>query len=291
MNAKTFGLMGLWAVTVIIAAVAIAKLHRTRAVNQVLRAELEIQNAAGLEAPRDSQRIPAANLSRDEKLELLRLRNEVTQLKETVAASRDAVKNALENRDEGMRRVAAVDKEGRGIGGSDFNTADLSFRGYATAADGYVSALVAMKDGDVQTMLNSMTPEEAARWQALNAGKSEEEIRARFLKEFGSNSAVRIKGQEQVSPTEVVLDVEMERPFTKRVRMNLVGNDWKAGAPINQNKPMATAATEQTGELDPLAFYRKNPELMKRYFPHLFQQQQSAAARAGTLPPEPAPQQ
>src|SRR5688572_1171677 len=257
MNARTFGLVGLWAVTVIIAAVAIAKLHRTRALNQELRAELQAQNAAALEARRGSEQIDrSANLTSDEKMELLRLRNEVTQLKATVAASRDAVKSALENRDEGMRRVAVADKEGGKIGESDFNTADLSFRGYATAADGYVSALAAMKDGDVQTMLNSMTPEEAARWQSLNAGKSEEEIKARFLKEFGSNSMVRIKGQEQVSPTEVVLDVEMERPFTKRVRMNLVGNEWKGGAPINQNKQAMVAnnegaANEQGGEYDP----------------------------------------
>jgi hypothetical protein len=288
MNAKTFGLAGLWAVTVIIAAVAIAKLHRTRGVNQELRAELQSQNAVVLETRRGSeQKERPDKLSRDEKLELLRLRNEVTQLKATVAASREAVKSALENRDEGLRRVAAVDREGRQIGDSDLNTAELSFRGYASAADGYVSALAAMKDGDVQTMLNSMTPEEAARWQSLNAGKSEEEIRARFLKEFGSNSTVRIKGQEQVSPTEVVLDVEMERPFTKRVRMNLVGNEWKGGAPINQNKPMA--ASEQAGEYDPMAFYKQNPELMKRYFPHLYQQQQQAGADGGTLPPEPAP--
>ena len=294
MNAKTFGLMGLWAVTVVIAAVAIAKLHRTRAVNQELRAVLEMQNAAELEARRGSaQSERPESLSRDEKLELLRLRNEVTQLKATVAASREAVKSALENRDEGMRRVAAADKDGRAIGDFDLNTAELSFRGYATAADGYVSALAAMKDGDVQTMLNSMTPEEAARWQSLNAGKSEDEIKARFLKEFGSNSTVRIKGQEQVSPTEVVLDVEMERPFTKRVRMNLVANDWKAGAPINQNKPMAAnqggVVGEQAGDYDPMAFYKKNPELMKRYFPHLYQQQQQAGADGGTLPPEPAP--
>ena len=181
MNAKIFGLAGLWAVTVVIAAVAIAKLHQTRAVNQQLRAELEMQNAAGLETQRGSGRThEVGNLTRDEKLELLRLRNEVTQLRATVTASRDAVKNALENRDEGMRRVAAVDKEERESGDSHLNTADLSFRGYATAADGYVSALAAMKDGDVQTMLNSMTPEEAARWQALNAEKAKKRLEQDF---------------------------------------------------------------------------------------------------------------
>src|SRR5687767_9968558 len=112
MNARTFGLVGLWAVTVIIAAVAIAKLHRTRALNQELRAELQAQNAAALESRRGSEQIDRSeNLTSDEKMELLRLRNEVTQLKATVAASRDAVKSALENRDEGMRRVAVADKE------------------------------------------------------------------------------------------------------------------------------------------------------------------------------------
>jgi hypothetical protein len=44
---------------------------------------------------------------------------------------------------------------------------------------------------------------------------------------------------------------------------------------------------------DPLAFYRKNPELMRRYFPHLVnqhvQQQGQVAPAGGSLPPEPAP--
>jgi hypothetical protein len=295
MNAKTFGLAGLWAVTVIIAAVAIAKLNQTRALNQQLRAELETPNAMDAREPRSSEENPVRpGLARDEKLELMRLRNEVTQLRASAAAAREAVKDALENRDEAMRRVALVDRNGREIAESDLNTADLSFRGYATAEDAFTSAVAAMKDGDAQTMVNSMTPEEAARWQSLNAGKSEEEIKARFVKEFGSNSTLRIKGAEHVSPTEIVLEVELERPMTKRVRMNLVGNEWKAGAPINQNKQVAGnqggVASEQAGDYDPMAFYKKNPELMKRYFPHLYQQQQGAEGGAGTLPPEPAPQ-
>ena len=31
-----------------------------------------------------------------------------------------------------------------------------------------------------------------------------------------------------------------------------------------------TTTTEETGAYDPMAFYRKNPELMRRYFPHLY---------------------
>jgi len=46
----------------------------------------------------------------------------------------------------------------------------------------------------------------------------------------------------------------------------------------------AAAQEEETSTAyDPLAFYRKNPELMKRYFPHLFNAQNSApAATEGT---------
>ena len=265
--------------------------------NEQLRAELAEREAVDSERRQGlKETARSESLTRDEKLELLRLRSEVTQLKAAVTASREVVKSALENREEAMTRVAA-ERNGRQNDNS-FNTADLTFRGYATPEDGYASGIAAMKEGDMQTMLNSMTPEEAARWEQLNAGKTDEEIRARFMKEFGSNSTIRVKGQEQVSPTEVVLDVEMERPFTKRVRMNLVGNEWKGGAPINQNKqPMANqgvAANEQDGAYDPLAFYRKNPELMRRYFPHLMnhavqQQQAQVPPTDGTLPPEPSP--
>jgi len=87
--------------------------------------------------------------------------------------------------------------------------------------------------------------------------------------------------------------------------MNLVGNEWKAGAPINQNRQNVAVneaqnnAGDAANSYDPLAFYRKNPELMKRYFPHLYRAQvdqqpdaavqQSEQPTGGTLPPEPSP--
>ena len=212
MNARTFGLVGLWAVTVIIAAVAIAKLHRTRALNQELRAELQAQNAAALEARRGSEQIDrSANLTSDEKMELLRLRNEVTQLKATVAASRDAVKSALENRDEGMRRVAVADKE-------------------APPAPQEVAAN--QQGGD---------------YDPLAFYRKNPELMKRYFPHL-------YRAQMEQQPDAAVQPIEPQE-----------------AQPVPQSVP---------------------PELMRRYFPHLLNQQpQAGAAPGGTLPPEPAPNQ
>jgi hypothetical protein len=303
---KTTGaraVFGLLAVAVIFAAIMTARYLDLRKQNATLRAQ-QTQQIEPVQTPRGT--VAQDPLSNAEKLELMRLRNEVTQLRASVAAAKQQVQNALENRDRALgerRQVAALDQNGQEAGQLELKTSEVMHRGFATPADGFISALAAMKEGDVAAMAQVMTPEERARWEQSNGGKTGEELQARFRKEFGTNSTLRVSGQEQLSPTEVVLDVEMERPFTKRVRMNLVDNEWKAGAPINQNKqavaanPMANpeaAANNQAEEYDPLAFYRKNPELMKRYFPHLYQQNAAAQAQPtaqGTLPPEPSPNQ
>ena len=309
---KTTGaraVLGLLVVTLIFAAVVTARYLELRKENDTLRAQKE-REVEQDEMARQSvaQREPLSNA---EKLELMRLRNVVTQLRASVTAAKEQVKGALENRDRTLgerRQVAAMDQHGQQMGQLEFKTEELMHRGFATPEDGYISAMAAMKDGDIAAMLQAMAPEERARWEQLNAGKTPDEIQARFQEEFGANSTLRIKAEEQVSPTEVVLDVEMERPFTKRVRMNLVDNEWKAGAPINQNKQTVAAnsmasgaagADNQGENYHPLAFYRKNPELMKRYFPHLYRPEMEQAPDAqpvqvppttqGTLPPEPSP--
>jgi hypothetical protein len=326
--------------TVIVAVIALGMFFQQRRTNAQLQAELTARaNGQWVAADHDTTSRAERNegLSQAEKIELMRLRNEVTQLRTSAAAARESVKEILENRTR-EERVKSARQNSSADGQFEFRQSDLVFRGYAMPEDAYISALAAMKNGDVQTMLNSMTAEERARWEQLNEGKTPEEIQARFQKEFGAVHTIRITGEEQVSPTELVMEVEMVRPFTKRVRMNLEGNEWKAGAPINQNSQSVAMANAQpptqagnpNGEseaYDPLAFYRKNPELMKRYFPHLYkadlqqqdptaqpqeiqqgqpqqpamnpeimrryfphlQQQKVRDGQGGTLPPEPSP--
>jgi hypothetical protein len=49
---------------------------------------------------------------------------------------------------------------------------------------------------------------------------------------------------------------------------------------IQEDKPLAAA---QPGVYDPLAFYRRNPELMKRYFPQVYQKKEVLAERERLL--------
>jgi hypothetical protein len=66
--------------------------------------------------------------------------------------------------------------------------------------------------------------------------------------------------------------------------------------PANQNtapskRNVQNTNTNQPDSYDPLAFYRRNPELMKRYFPHLYAQNNttSAAPNVRQKAAEPAP--
>jgi hypothetical protein len=226
-----------------------------------------------------------------QKRELMRLRDEVTQLRN----SRDAAARAEAE----LARIRADRSNSRTV--STSASSDLgqslprdawTFAGYETPQAAFLSGMWAMKEGQVETMLNSFTPEERERFQGQTQGKTDAEIAQRFQKEYGRVSGVRVVGQTEIAPGEVVLDVYLEGVGAlKKYRMNQVGNEWKAGGPINQNANVAAAqnaGNDQTA-YDPLAFYRRNPELMKRYFPHLFQAQQQQQAGQQPQPVEAPP--
>ena len=224
-----------------------------------------------LERERDlekSLKASSANvgLNQNDRLELMRLRNEVTQLR----ASNQAI-SKLEA--ENGRLVAELQNLRAQSSSSDrqpsIERAQWNFQGYATPEAAYMSAMWALKEGQIDTVLASFTPEERQRFETDNQGKSPEEIADRLKSQIDSVSALRVAGQRQVSPTEVVLETQMSTASNKSlrrhavpqaVRIRLVGNEWKAADPIDRMS------------YDPLAFYRKNPELMKRYFPHLFKE-------------------
>jgi hypothetical protein len=283
--------------------------QRLRAQNEALRAEIsELQARGQKEAGKPEER-QAADFEK-ERRELLALRNEVAQLR----AGREAAKRAEEelarvraNQDNGGRMTAATVGEGERIA-----SADWKFGGYETPQAALVSGLWAMREGQVASLLETFTPEERQRLEAQMQGKSETEIAQRFQKEFGRVTGLRVVAQHETVPGEVVLDVYLEGlGFLKKFRMNEVNGGWKAGAPINQNfSPSvpdsygsASDYYQQNSELikqssttkpldpssGPMAYYMQNPELMKRYFPQLYQemqrrQQQGGNATAGTAP-------
>jgi hypothetical protein len=207
----------------------------------------------------------ASSLTQSDKLELMRLRNEVTQLRSSNAALAKIESENARLRTELLSARAADPNNGAPPG--SIARDQWSFRGYATPDAAYVSALWAMKEGRVDTLLSSLTPEQRQQFETDNQTNSQQEITDRLKKEVASMSAVHITSREQVSPGEVVLGIQVHTHpnvrLRNQVRMHLVNNEWKAADLIDQPS------------YDPLAFYRKNPELMRRYFPHLFKEQQA----------------
>ena len=274
---------GLWAlsvVAVIVAAVAVGKSLELRKANRQLLAENERLSAGNEAVVRVVEHGEGERLGQTEKLELMRLRNEVTQLRASAQAARDAVKAALENRTvregEVRTRTGGIQTEAGVIAREE-----LSLRGYATPEDALVTSLWAMAEGQPETLKDALTPDGRRTFELRMAGKSEEEIAAMLQKQMEQLKTVRIKEHRQISPTEMTLNLQTgdENSPVHAVTMQLVGNEWKSVAPF-------------TFEYDPLAFYRRNPELMRRYFPHLVsgaQQQGQVAPAGGSLPPEPSP--
>ncbi len=225
----------------------------------------ELQNA--LDKERSQPEVEKSDgLAHEEKLELMRLRNEVTQLRASNAAlaKLEAENARLATGLQNVRAQSPSSNRQPGIERDQWN-----FQGYSTPEAAYMSALWALKEGQVQTVLASFTPEERQRFETDNQGGSPEEIADVLKKQIGSVSALRITRREQVSPTEVVLQTQMytsiddgvrKQAVPQAVRMRLVDSEWKTANAIDRNT------------YDPLAFYRKNPELMKRYFPHLFKE-------------------
>ena len=286
MNVKTDSSRGLWAlsvVAVIVAALAVGKSLELRKVNRELQAENERLSARNeATVVRVVENGEGERLGQTEKLELMRLRNEVTQLRASAQAARDAVKAALENRLPREERVQTRTGSNQTEAGV-ISREELSLRGYATPEDAFVTSLWAMTEGQAETLKEALTPEGRRLFELRMAGKTEEEVAGMLQKQMEQLKTVLIKEQRQVSPTEMAINLQTgdENSPVHAVTMQLVGNEWKAVAPF-------------TFEYDPLAFYRRNPELMRRYFPHLVnqdvqQQQGQVAPAGGSLPPEPAP--
>lgn len=276
-------------VAVIIATAAFVVYRQRAQVYEIQNAALtekveQLENRINRLSSLESARSITGEQDQNQTLELMRLRNEVTQLRAENSAL--ASEKARLAQDLGKRDTAApspVQNSAPSVAREHW-----SFRGYNSPEDALISGMAAMRDGQVENLLRTLTPEERQRFEAQNQGKTDEEIAARFQKEFGRVSGVRVLGRNQTAPNEVVLDVYLEGlGKVKKYRMTQVGQEWKAGEPINQN-PQTNPEADQTS-YDPLAFYRKNPELMKRYFPHLYKEdaQVQAQAAEGAQPAQP----
>jgi len=276
------------------ASLCVALWHKSRSLeaeNQELLAKVnDLEQSAGDAKLRSKASSNFDTELQSQKRELMRLRDEVTQLR----SSRDAAARAqgeLAKLQAQQSRGASASTDANATAGQSIRRDDWKFSGYATPEAAFISGMWAMKEGQSDTLLNSFTPQEKERFQAQMPEKSDAEIAQRFQKQYGNVTGVRIVGENQTAPGEVVLDVYLEGiGALKKYRMNQVGDEWKAGGPVNQNPaPNPGLAAAQDPAADPLAFYRRNPELMKRYFPQLYQQEQQKGQAQPPAPQEAPP--
>jgi hypothetical protein len=255
---------------VALAAIAFALFAWTRSAAAAKEKEAAAARAAELQrsladarAESENVRSSANDLSA-QKSELMRLRNEVTQLRgSSQAVARLETENARLRQEIETLRSRRGEQAQQANAEQRFPREQWAFSGYATPEAALVSSMWALKEGQLNTYAAGLSPAEAEHFAKQAEGKTEQQV----LQEQHNMSQItglRISEKQQVSPEEVVMKVWLEGPggspgSMTSVRLTRVGQEWKFGYARNN---------------DPLQFYRQNPELMKRYFPHLSQEGQ-----------------
>jgi hypothetical protein len=214
-----------------------------QAENESLRArhaEVEAEAAANAQAAGTATQ--GMELLKQRTTELMKLRNEVTQLRE---ASQTAEKLAAENQRlkadvQAMRGQArsAGPQDGAEATADQFPRESWKFAGYASPESALVSAIWAMKEGQPQTYLESLSPGEQQRlaqnWQSMTP----EQIAAKHKNDVASITGLRVLERQNVAPNEMVMNVYLEGPGrVERVRVSQVGQEWKFSGFERQPQP------------------------------------------------------
>jgi hypothetical protein len=232
------GFVGVIVIAGIAVSLAIQHHANTHALqrDESLRAQAEVVAKLSEENQRLSNLVEQTKnvrpLSQDQLRELLRLRGQIGQLRQTgVEKSQLAAKNArLKAAAEESKKQMAEDQAAPNYWPKD----QLTFAGYADPESAMKSMLWAMKTGDVNSWRASCTPEAVAKLEKEwdKHGKSETE-RAAEMKAMGdafmsSAAGFRILDQEMPSPDEarINLSFAVEGKARKFV-LRRIGNEWK----------------------------------------------------------------
>ncbi len=215
-----------------------------KANNEELRSQVEMLQADAENSGRLVEVTKEnAQKVRSQMKELLQLRNEVTQLRnqqqkaEQLATELERAKTEL-----AQARPAPNAPAAGGLAGDVFPKESWNFAGYASPEAAMISAIWAMKEGDRARYLESLTPQEAERmieaWTSNDGGATVDEKHRNLIAPI---SALKVLERENVSPTEIVMNVFIEGPGRmEKVRMSQVGQEWKFGGFIREPKQAAT---------------------------------------------------
>jgi hypothetical protein len=238
----TFGLIGGLAV---LAVLSWRRASLFQAENERLQAKLSAVEAEA------ADQVKAATASTEELEllkqrtgELMKLRNEVTQLR---AAQQNAQNLVAENQRlksevQAMRGQArsAGPQSGAQATADQFPRDSWKFAGYATPESALVSAIWAMKEGNPQTYLESLSPNEqqrvAVNWQNMTP----DQIAAKYKSDVANISSMRVIERQNLAPDEMLMSVYLEGPGRmEKVRLNQVGQEWKFSGFVRDTQPQA----------------------------------------------------
>jgi hypothetical protein len=232
------------------------RVSKLKAQNEALRQQVAALQAQVDQLSNQAAR-PAAPAATDEdRSELLRLRNQAAQLKQ--------VTNELQRLRTQVQQLQAANQQIRTTPAAapapDTNTAaavtgpvpreSWAFAGYATPEATLQSAVFAMSQGDYQTFLASMSPEEAARMQKSFEGKTPEQIAEEGRRDTANARSFQIMGKQELAPDRVVLNVFVAgEDRMQRIVMQKIGEEWKwagnAGRRQQQQQPQQAPAVPQ----------------------------------------------
>lgn len=174
---------------------------------------------------------PAQSFSDAQMTELLRLRNEVGRLREQSnelanlrAALATAQKVQSAKPELAPTRSEAIPKEA------------WANVGYATPEAAFQTICFAMSKGDVQTYLNSLSPEQQTNMTKAFQGKSQAEIAAGQMAEMEPVNDFQVVGKIEVGPDQVQMLVHTAGEDLNTIFvMTNVNNSWKFANMVQEN--------------------------------------------------------
>jgi hypothetical protein len=189
------------------------------------------------------QRRPQAGLtpSSDEaQTELLRLRNQAAQLKQATNELQKLRAQAQQLQATQQARSAevppAVPPAPAGAS-APVPRESWAFAGYATPEAALQSAIFSMSQGDVQTFIASLSPEEAQRVQKSFETKTPEQVAQEGQREMAKVKSFQVLGREELGPDRVVLQVYATgEERVQRVIMQKIGEEWKWAGGISRRQ-------------------------------------------------------
>jgi hypothetical protein len=102
-----------------------------------------------------------------------------------------------------------------------------------------------MSQGDYQTFLASMAPEEAARMQKSFEGKTPEQISEEGKRETAKATSFQVLSKQELAPDRVMLNVFVAgEDRAQRVIMQKIGEEWKWAGNASRRQQQAVPAPQ-----------------------------------------------